>query len=148
MLDTAGQEEFSTMREQYLRTGNGFLIVFAVTDRNRLVFLSILLFFHFYLSIDFSLIVYDPFSDCVLASGPLLLYLILQSPLLEHLCFFFSLTIILYFFLSKRKQNRCACRRYFTSIPLRHAKFEIGAQNIGRGNHVMLFWALFVQNNE
>ncbi|CAJ0567468.1 unnamed protein product, partial [Mesorhabditis spiculigera] len=34
VLDTAGQEEFSTMREQYLRTGNGFLIVFAVTDRN------------------------------------------------------------------------------------------------------------------
>ncbi|CAD6197374.1 unnamed protein product [Caenorhabditis auriculariae] len=34
ILDTAGQEEFSTMREQYLRTGNGFLIVFAVTDRN------------------------------------------------------------------------------------------------------------------
>ena len=74
VLDTAGQEEFSTMREQYLRTGNGFLIVFAVTDRNRLVFLSILLFFHFYLSIDFSLIVYDSFSDCVLASGPLPLF--------------------------------------------------------------------------
>ncbi|CAJ0959794.1 unnamed protein product, partial [Mesorhabditis belari] len=34
VLDTAGQEEFSTMREQYLRTGNGFLIIFAVTDRN------------------------------------------------------------------------------------------------------------------
>ncbi|CAI2324313.1 unnamed protein product [Caenorhabditis sp. 36 PRJEB53466] len=34
ILDTAGQEEFSTMREQYLRTGSGFLIVFAVTDRN------------------------------------------------------------------------------------------------------------------
>uniref|UniRef100_A0A158PAD1 Small monomeric GTPase n=1 Tax=Angiostrongylus cantonensis TaxID=6313 RepID=A0A158PAD1_ANGCA len=35
VLDTAGQEEFCTMREQYLRSGNGFLIVFAVTDRNR-----------------------------------------------------------------------------------------------------------------
>ncbi|WKX98091.1 hypothetical protein Q1695_013634 [Nippostrongylus brasiliensis] len=34
VLDTAGQEEFCTMREQYLRSGNGFLIVFAVTDRN------------------------------------------------------------------------------------------------------------------
>ncbi|KAK6739376.1 hypothetical protein RB195_021042 [Necator americanus] len=29
-----GQEEFCTMREQYLRSGSGFLIVFAVTDRN------------------------------------------------------------------------------------------------------------------
>ncbi|KJH41973.1 Ras family protein [Dictyocaulus viviparus] len=37
VLDTAGQEEFCTMREQYLRSGNGFLIVFAVTDRNRCV---------------------------------------------------------------------------------------------------------------
>ncbi|KAK5964276.1 Ras protein R-Ras protein, partial [Trichostrongylus colubriformis] len=37
VLDTAGQEEFCTMREQYLRSGNGFLIVFAVTDRNRSV---------------------------------------------------------------------------------------------------------------
>uniref|UniRef100_A0A914VW02 Uncharacterized protein n=1 Tax=Plectus sambesii TaxID=2011161 RepID=A0A914VW02_9BILA len=35
VLDTAGQEEFSTMREQYLRTGEGFLLVYAVTDRNR-----------------------------------------------------------------------------------------------------------------
>ncbi|EJW86162.1 hypothetical protein WUBG_02927 [Wuchereria bancrofti] len=34
VLDTAGQEEFSTMREQYLRSGNGFLLVFSVTDRN------------------------------------------------------------------------------------------------------------------
>lgn len=33
VLDTAGQEEFSTMREQYMRTGDGFLIVYSVTDR-------------------------------------------------------------------------------------------------------------------
>ncbi|TRY91992.1 hypothetical protein DNTS_013796 [Danionella cerebrum] len=33
VLDTAGQEEFSAMREQYMRTGDGFLIVFSVTDR-------------------------------------------------------------------------------------------------------------------
>lgn len=33
MLDTAGQEEFSAMREQYMRTGDGFLIVFSVTDK-------------------------------------------------------------------------------------------------------------------
>lgn len=33
VLDTAGQEEFSAMREQYMRTGDGFLIVFSVTDK-------------------------------------------------------------------------------------------------------------------
>lgn len=33
MLDTAGQEEFSAMREQYMRTGDGFLLVYSVTDR-------------------------------------------------------------------------------------------------------------------
>lgn len=35
VLDTAGQEEFSAMREQYMRTGEGFLLVFSVTDENR-----------------------------------------------------------------------------------------------------------------
>ncbi|MPC38594.1 Ras-like protein 2 [Portunus trituberculatus] len=34
VLDTAGQEEFSAMREQYMRSGEGFLLVFSVTDRN------------------------------------------------------------------------------------------------------------------
>jgi len=34
ILDTAGQEEFSAMREQYMRTGEGFLLVFSVTDRS------------------------------------------------------------------------------------------------------------------
>ncbi|CAH1250582.1 RRAS2 [Branchiostoma lanceolatum] len=33
ILDTAGQEEFSAMREQYMRTGEGFVLVFSVTDR-------------------------------------------------------------------------------------------------------------------
>jgi len=33
ILDTAGQEEFSAMREQYMRSGEGFLLVFAVTDK-------------------------------------------------------------------------------------------------------------------
>ncbi|XP_055342758.1 ras-like protein 2 [Paramacrobiotus metropolitanus] len=33
VLDTAGQEEFSAMREQYMRGGEGFLLVFSVTDR-------------------------------------------------------------------------------------------------------------------
>eukprot|EP01107_Rhizomastix_libera_P011561 TRINITY_DN29070_c0_g1_i1.p1 TRINITY_DN29070_c0_g1~~TRINITY_DN29070_c0_g1_i1.p1 ORF type:complete len:209 (-),score=40.28 TRINITY_DN29070_c0_g1_i1:52-639(-) len=33
ILDTAGQEEYSAMRDQYFRTGNGFVIVFSVVDR-------------------------------------------------------------------------------------------------------------------
>nr|CAD7462030.1 unnamed protein product [Timema tahoe] len=33
ILDTAGQEEFSAMREQYMRSGEGFLLVFSVTDK-------------------------------------------------------------------------------------------------------------------
>ena len=33
MLDTAGQEEFSAMREQYMRKGDGFLLVYSVTDQ-------------------------------------------------------------------------------------------------------------------
>ena len=32
MLDTAGQEEFSAMREQYMRKGDGFLLVYSVID--------------------------------------------------------------------------------------------------------------------
>ncbi|KAK7582369.1 hypothetical protein V9T40_013814 [Parthenolecanium corni] len=32
VLDTAGQEEYSAMREQYMRSGDGFLIVYSVTD--------------------------------------------------------------------------------------------------------------------
>ncbi|KAI3381679.1 hypothetical protein SNEBB_004575 [Seison nebaliae] len=34
VLDTAGQEEFSAMREQYMRSGDGFLLVYAVVDRS------------------------------------------------------------------------------------------------------------------
>ncbi|XP_038077414.1 ras-related protein M-Ras-like [Patiria miniata] len=33
VLDTAGQEEFSAMREQYMRKGDGFLIVYSVIDK-------------------------------------------------------------------------------------------------------------------
>ena len=33
VLDTAGQEEFSAMREQYMRKGDGFLIVYSVIDQ-------------------------------------------------------------------------------------------------------------------
>ena len=32
ILDTAGQEEFSAMRDSYMRGGQGFLIVFAVNS--------------------------------------------------------------------------------------------------------------------
>ena len=34
ILDTAGQEEYSSVREQYIRTGDGFLIVYSITDRS------------------------------------------------------------------------------------------------------------------
>nr|UAD82014.1 RAS [Dugesia japonica] len=33
ILDTAGQEEYSAMRDQYMRTGEGFLCVFAVNNQ-------------------------------------------------------------------------------------------------------------------
>ena len=34
ILDTAGQEEYSAMRDQYMRTGQGFLIVYSIVSRN------------------------------------------------------------------------------------------------------------------
>ena len=34
VLDTAGQQEFSALREQYMRKGDGFLIVYSVIDPN------------------------------------------------------------------------------------------------------------------
>ena len=34
ILDTAGQEEYSAMREQYMRTGEGFLLVYSVNSKN------------------------------------------------------------------------------------------------------------------
>ena len=34
ILDTAGQEEYSAMRDQYMRTGEGFLCVYSITERS------------------------------------------------------------------------------------------------------------------
>lgn len=34
ILDTAGQEEYAAMREQYMRQGEGFLLVFAINARS------------------------------------------------------------------------------------------------------------------
>jgi len=34
VLDTAGQEEYGAMREQYMRQGDGFLLVYSITSRN------------------------------------------------------------------------------------------------------------------
>ncbi|XP_058994681.1 GTP-binding protein Rit2 isoform X3 [Mustela lutreola] len=33
ILDTAGQAEFTAMREQYMRGGEGFIICYSITDR-------------------------------------------------------------------------------------------------------------------
>lgn len=33
ILDTAGQEEYSAMRDQYIRSGQGFIVVYSVTSR-------------------------------------------------------------------------------------------------------------------
>ncbi|KAJ5080743.1 ras-like protein rasb [Anaeramoeba ignava] len=33
ILDTAGQEEYSSMREQYMKTGQGFLLVYSVVHK-------------------------------------------------------------------------------------------------------------------
>lgn len=34
ILDTAGQEEYSAMRDQYMRTGQGFVLVYSITSRS------------------------------------------------------------------------------------------------------------------
>merc|ERR1712054_192821 len=42
ILDTAGQEEYTAMRDQYMRKGHGFLFVYAITDRSSFDQLSLL----------------------------------------------------------------------------------------------------------
>jgi GTPase KRas protein len=34
ILDTAGQEEYTTMQDQWMREGKGFLLVYSITSRN------------------------------------------------------------------------------------------------------------------
>jgi len=41
ILDTAGQEEYSAMRDQYIRAGQGFLVVYAINNRKSFEKLSI-----------------------------------------------------------------------------------------------------------
>ncbi|KAL7722633.1 Ras-like protein [Entamoeba marina] len=36
ILDTAGQEEFSAMRDQWMRVGEGFILVYSITNRRTL----------------------------------------------------------------------------------------------------------------
>ena len=33
VLDTSGQEDYSAIREQYIRTGEGFTLVYSITSR-------------------------------------------------------------------------------------------------------------------
>ncbi|KAJ7983213.1 24 kDa ras-like protein, partial [Mycena polygramma] len=42
ILDTAGQPEYAAMREQYMRTGEGFLLVYSITSRDTFEEISIL----------------------------------------------------------------------------------------------------------
>eukprot|EP01123_Difflugia_compressa_P002301 TRINITY_DN12_c0_g1_i2.p1 TRINITY_DN12_c0_g1~~TRINITY_DN12_c0_g1_i2.p1 ORF type:complete len:194 (+),score=33.68 TRINITY_DN12_c0_g1_i2:91-672(+) len=34
ILDTAGQQEYSAMRDQYMRTGQGFILTYSITSRH------------------------------------------------------------------------------------------------------------------
>jgi GTPase KRas protein len=32
IMDTAGQDEFSALRDQYMKTGQGFVVVYSITS--------------------------------------------------------------------------------------------------------------------
>jgi small GTP-binding protein len=40
ILDTAGQEVFSAVRDRYMRDGEGFLLVYSLIERNTFVAMS------------------------------------------------------------------------------------------------------------
>ncbi|KAK7438859.1 RAS1 protein [Stygiomarasmius scandens] len=40
VLDTAGQEEYEALREQYMRMGEGFILVYSITSRNSFEMIS------------------------------------------------------------------------------------------------------------
>lgn len=40
ILDTAGQEDYAVIRDSYFRSGEGFLCVFSITDRETFVAMS------------------------------------------------------------------------------------------------------------
>ena len=40
ILDTAGQDDFSPLRDSWIRESEGFLLIFSVTDRNSLQYLE------------------------------------------------------------------------------------------------------------
>jgi len=40
IMDTAGQEEYSALRDQYMKTGEGFVLVYSVTSRQSFDFTS------------------------------------------------------------------------------------------------------------
>lgn len=64
ILDTAGQEEYSAMRDQYMRTGEGFLLVFAVNSAKSFEvcnFFNILIEANVYHDLN-SIIEFEPFQ--------------------------------------------------------------------------------------
>jgi len=42
VLDTAGQEEFHAIRDTFIKSSDGFLLVFSFSDRHRLVGLKVM----------------------------------------------------------------------------------------------------------
>lgn len=48
ILDTAGQEEYSAMRDQYMRTGEGFLCVFAINNSKSFADINLYRYWEYY----------------------------------------------------------------------------------------------------